>query len=49
MIMEITCLGPSQSLTKGGLGVNDREESSSAGTTASGLATNKPRVLAAGR
>ena len=33
-------------LTKDGVGVNDHEESSSAGTTASGLATKKLRVLA---
>ncbi|KAH0895697.1 hypothetical protein HID58_045265, partial [Brassica napus] len=33
-------------LIKDGVGVNDHEESSSAGTTASGLATKKLRVLA---
>ncbi|WZZ30477.1 hypothetical protein YC2023_013878 [Brassica napus] len=33
-------------LTKDGVGVIDHEESSSAGTTASGLATKKLRVLA---
>ncbi|KAF3542437.1 hypothetical protein DY000_02005848 [Brassica cretica] len=33
-------------LTKDGVGVNDHEESSSARTTASGLATKKLRVLA---
>lgn len=39
-------LGTISVLTKDGVGVNDREESSSAGTNTSGLATKKPQVLA---